>query len=91
MNLLNKGIDYNFPPDNKHNIVDEVINAETVVKAINESHHIINHKFIKILNNRNTDGRTIQKQLRAQAERKTFKKINTKLLNSCLLYTSRCV
>ena len=86
MNLLNKGLDYNFPPDNKHNIVDEVINAETAVKAINdsklqnESRHIINHKFIKILNNRNTDGRTIQKQIRAQAERKTLK--------NCLLYTS---
>ena len=60
INLLNKGLDYNFPPDNKHNIVDEIINAETAVKAIddsrlqNQSRHIINYKFNKILNNRNT-------------------------------------
>ena len=54
INLLNKGLNYNFPPDNKHNIVDEVINAETAVKAIddlwlqNQSRHVINYKFNNI-------------------------------------------
>ena len=51
INILNKGIHYNFPPNNKHQVLQEIICAETAVKAIsdpklqNKARFLINNKF----------------------------------------------
>ena len=107
MNILNKGIKYNLPLNNKHKIVQEIINAETAVKTIadpklqTEARVLINNKFNNTIKHHNFDNHSphgLQKHIRFSNEFKLLKQIKAKLVDNnalitkaCLLYTSRCV
>ena len=88
--LISKGLNYNFPPNlkNKHNLIKEIIEAESVIKNIpdpdkqNEIRILINNNFNKTIKNKNNNH--IQNKFnytKAQHEQRI----------ACLLYTSRCV
>ena len=70
--LLNKGLNYNIPPTHRQQIFNEIISAESAIKAITdpntqmESRHLINNKFVKTLNTYNDNKYYTQKQIKAR-------------------------
>lgn len=93
MNILNKGIKYNLPLNNKDQIIQEIISAETAVKTISdpkiqtEARILINNKFNNVLKNRNhtlgiQPSHILQKHVRFSKEFKLLKQIKAKLIDN---------
>ena len=91
--LLNKGLNYSIPPTHRQQIFNDIISAESAIKAITdpntqmESRHLINNKFVKTLNTYNDNKYYTQKQIKARTEFKTVQNIKVKLIDNDALIT----
>lgn len=88
MDILNKGLNYNIPHNNKDHIVQEIIYAEAAIKSIpninsqNEARFLINNKLNKYLNKI-----TPKLNYKYTNEVKTLKQIKEKLSNNNAMIT----
>ena len=104
-NLLSKGIKYNLPNFSKNVLLQEVTNAEAIIKCIRnqdsqcEIRSVSNNKLNRLLttdiknNARYKKDFNIAKNIKQKVDRYKAKLTKADKGNTvvCLLYTSRCV